>query len=117
MYNDNQLKLYLQEDDIKTAWQDQLNKDFYSLGIQLLPVNHEELLWESAQSQISKALDRLINTQYSQFLNLLYRIDVPESKIASSLQNKKKDERDVDIIAELILKRELQKVVLKKYFK
>lgn len=45
--------------------------------------------------------------------NLFYRIDLPESKIQNVLTS---DGFDWNALAELILKRELQKVVLRRHF-
>jgi hypothetical protein len=55
-----------------------------------------------------------VNRRSQQTLfNLFYRIDLPETKVQESLNS---DGFDWNALAELIFKRELQKVVLRRHF-
>ena len=45
--------------------------------------------------------------------NLLYRIDLPESKVQETVSS---EGFDWNLLAQLILKRELQKVILRRHF-
>jgi hypothetical protein len=56
----------------------------------------------------------LINNQYDDYLNLLYRIDVPESELAK-LKNDNLT-TSIEEITYLVLKREYQKVWFKHNF-
>jgi hypothetical protein len=49
-------------------------------------------------------------------MNLLYRIDISEAQLKRYL-NKNKDESHFNVIAELIIKRVLQKVVIRQMYK
>jgi hypothetical protein len=90
----------------------QLNKDFQlanvagSFDFKLSPFQLKQELFA--------ILLNLINNQYDDYLNLLYRIDVPESELAKL----KNDNLAVSIeeIAYLVLKRECQKVWFKHNF-
>ena len=94
----------------------QLQKDFESCGlngnfcIQLIPDYisiHESLMKEL--TVISKNSSAKIN-------ELLYRIDISELQLKK--QSKLKPDEDlVSIMAELIIKRILQKIVYKEFFK
>jgi hypothetical protein len=87
----------------------QLNKDF-----QLVNVTSS---FESTNSptelkkELFAILLHLINNQYDDYLNLLYRIDVPESELAK-LKNDNLT-TSMEEITYLVLKREYQKVWFK----
>lgn len=84
----------------------QLNKDFQYANV---PVDfNEDILPDNLKSQLHEKIYRLINERFSDYLNLLYIIDVPEKQV------KQLDGSDAILLSEqvafLILKREWQKV-------
>ncbi|MDD3721229.1 MAG: hypothetical protein PHW92_01905 [Lutibacter sp.] len=91
---------------------EQLNKDFQlanvtvSFEIAILPVQLKKQLFE--------VLLNLITKQYDDYLNLLYRIDVPESELAKLKQDNLTT--NIEEITYLVLKREYQKVWFKHNF-
>ena len=90
----------------------QLNKDF-----QLANVAGSFDL-KASPTELKKGLFfillNLINNQYDDYLNLLYRIDVPESELAK-LKNDNLT-TSIEEITYLVLKREYQKVWFKQNF-
>jgi ribosomal protein S17E len=92
---------------------EQLNKDF-----QLANINKHFIATITAKSLKNKldtiVLD-LISNKYDDYLNLLYRIDIPEKELAHIKGDKLTDA--IEKISFLILKREFQKVWLKKNYK
>lgn len=90
----------------------QLNKDF-----QLANVAGSFDL-NASPTQLKKELFaillHLINNHYDDYLNLLYRIDVPESELAK-LKNDNLT-TSIEEISYLVLKREYQKVWFKQHF-
>jgi len=84
----------------------QLNKDFRFANIDL--DFDEDILPSSLKYLLHETIFKLIQEKFSDFLNLLYIIDIPESKV------KEIDGSDTLKLAEaisfLILKREWQKV-------
>lgn len=90
----------------------QLNKDFQlanvavSFDSKASPVQLKNELFDT--------LLNLINYHYDDYLNLLYRIDVPESELAK-LKNDNLT-TSIEEIAYLVLKREYQKVWFKHNF-
>lgn len=100
--NANQLSLYKKL--IK-----QLNKDLLYANIDL--VFDEEVLPTSLKLLLHETIYRLIQEKFSDYLNLLYIIDVSEQKV------KKLDGSDILKLSEkvtfLILQREWQKVWLR----
>ena len=107
----NSLEL-LQKVDIENLYQQlilQLNKDF-----QLSNLNETfELSYTPIQLKevLSKIILNLLTNSYDDYLNLMYRIDVPEKELATLKAENL--ETTVEQITFLILKREYQKVWFK----
>ena len=84
----------------------QLNKDFQYANV---PIDFEEdILPDNLKSLLHEKIYKLISEKFSDYLNLLYIIDVPETQV------KQLDGSDTLVLSEqvafLILKREWQKV-------
>ena len=90
----------------------QLNKDFLLANIDL--DFHEEVLPSSLKLILHDTVYKLIQEKFTEYLNLLYIIDVPEKQV------KALDGDDVFKLSEevsfLILKREWQKAWFKKHY-
>jgi hypothetical protein len=109
------LNTYLFKQDLFELFKFQLTKDFESAGLdvnftQNLP-RELELLKSTIQSQV-----QTVNKQQAHLLPiLLYRIDISEVQIKT--YSKKYPELSYEaLLAELIIKRILQKVILKKTY-
>ncbi|MDP3360291.1 MAG: hypothetical protein Q8S41_13185 [Lutibacter sp.] len=90
----------------------QLNKDF-----QLANVEGSFDITNSPtelKKQLFSVLLNLITKQYDDYLNLLYRIDVPESELAKLISDNLTT--SIEEITYLVLKREYQKVWFKHNF-
>lgn len=102
----------VQLEDLYAQLVQQLNKDFqmanvdYQFKETTLPKNLHEIL--------SQILLKLINAQYDDYLNLLYRIDVAETDLLKVRSENL--EESIEKVAFLILTREAQKVWLKRKF-
>jgi hypothetical protein len=90
----------------------QLNKDFRMANIYFEV--EETIMPEALKLQLHETIFRLIQTNFSEYLNLLYILDVSEHKM------KRLDGSDAlklsDEVSFLILKREWQKVWFKHKF-
>lgn len=64
---------------------------------------------EQVQEQVAAVINNLINTNFERLISLLYRIDISEAKLKSLLHNNP-DKNTGDIIAALIIERQLQKI-------
>ena len=76
----------------------------------------EQISMEEIQEKLSAHINRLIQQNFEQLINLLYRIDVSEPKIKSLLQLQPGTNTG-DIIADLIIERQLQKIRSRRQFK
>jgi len=75
-----------------------------------------QISMEELQEKLSAHINRLIQHNFEQLVNLLYRIDVSEPKIKSLLQMQPGINAG-DIIANLIIERQLQKIKSRQQFK
>lgn len=67
------------------------------------------------REQLTHLINELINDDFNALVQLLYRIDVSETKL-KNLLNQQKDIDASSIIADLIIERQLQKIATKKQF-
>lgn len=104
------LELNISQEDLATKFLAQLRKDFDACGMVdffneiFVPLDYTLLV-----DTLEKALMVLEKQGFNAYQQLFYRVDLPEKQIAklSLTDNKNK------AIAELIIKRILQKVILK----
>lgn len=103
---------YLQVDEVWNAFVGQLQKDAAMCGINLnTEIFSPDSLRENIQkiSAVLKDINSLANG-YEKIQTWLYRVDVPEQLIKSKLNQ---NDDYYTVVAELILKRTLQKVVIR----
>lgn len=68
------------------------------------------------EKQLSSYINELIITDFQKLLFVLYRLDINESQL-QLLISQEKDQTAGDIIARMIIKRELQKIESRKKYK
>jgi hypothetical protein len=107
-------KAYLINEELFERFKKQLKKDFETSGVEAGFAENLLPEWISLKEVISRALQPQLKNS-SSLSALLYRIDINESEI-QQYQIKHPEAPFEEIIAELIIKRILQKVVLKKKF-
>jgi len=91
----------------------QLEKDFLNIGVNF---DIEKTIQDYKQlfSFASKLVNTLNEQDPKRILNLLYRIDLTEEKVQSEMQISPLTFSE--LLAELIVKKELQKVIMKNYY-
>jgi hypothetical protein len=67
---------------------------------------------DAIQEKLAAFINNLINTNFERLISLLYRIDISEAKLKSLLHNSP-GKNAGDIIAALIIERQLQKIKLR----
>lgn len=65
--------------------------------------------YDKIHAELAAYLDDLVNTDFEKLVTLLYRIDVPEQKLKSLLQQQP-GENAGNIMATLVIEREVQKI-------
>jgi hypothetical protein len=72
--------------------------------------------YEQLQLALANRLNYLITNDFSLLISILYRLDISEEKVREFL-SQKKELTASDIIAKLIIERQLQKIASRKAFK
>ena len=93
----------------------QLNRDINMDGMEVILSGNEQRAFVELKEQLIPIIDKLQKGDRSFFNSLLYRIDINEKDYRAMIQN----DRDTDFsdkLAELILRREFQKVLTRHFF-
>ena len=89
-------------------------KDFGMLNHKISFSGNTETAYQELFEQIEPLVAKLIQKNYQQLLDLLYRIDVNEKKVSEMLKSENKvGENFANKMTTLILNRELQKVIIR----
>lgn len=106
---------YLQNAEILQLTAEQIKKDFsffdLILDIENIALNEYDLIYRQVLQQIKKLLSASSQKIYA----LLYRIDISEAQLKKEAQQHQ-EQAPEEIITHLIIKRCLQKVVLRKLY-
>ena len=94
---------------------DQIIKDFHIFGLEIQFSGNELTAYDELKKQIAPLLFDLYRKKTSAFQSLLYRIDISEKKF-SDLLHDSADQDFSDQLADLVIRREFQKVLTRKYF-
>ncbi|WP_439183924.1 hypothetical protein [Carboxylicivirga taeanensis] len=103
------------EDLIKKAAA-QIIKDFAEFGFEVTFSGNTEGFYTEVFTQMRGYISEIMTAHYSSFLNFLYRIDVTETQVAV-YQKEMGDVSYEDALTELIIHREMKKVMIREYFK
>ena len=94
----------------------QIVKDFGSFNIDLNFSSQSDDLYSSLQNKLEIEVARIIEEDNTVFKGLLYRIDISEKEIAQ-YHREMPQNTFATIISQLILHRELKKVLYREYYK
>jgi 3-methyladenine DNA glycosylase AlkD len=106
----------LSSKDLFNAFKMQLTKDFEQSNFQSDFIKDLEPDYTSIHEKIVRELQQSEKRADATLMQLLYRIDISEFQLKRYL-NEHSNENHLDTVAELIIKRVLQKVVIKQYYK
>ena len=108
--------LYINRLDLIKDTANQVIKDFDMFGLEIKFSGNAYNAYEELFEQIQPHIDKLINSNQPKFLGILYRIDISEEQIKKAVHDNL-SEPFSHIITDLVIKRELQKVVIRKQYK
>ena len=106
---------YLNRLDILNETAQQIIKDFGMQGMEIKFSGSAENTYSELFSQILPLVEKLQKEKFQNFYNLMYGIDISESQIKKAVEDSK-DKSFSEIVTDLILKRELLKVVTRRSF-
>ena len=110
------LSPYLNRLDFLNETANQIIKDFGMSGKEIKFSGNAENAYTELFSQTHPHIEKLLKGNSEKFYNLLYRIDLSETQIKKAVKSAL-DKSFSEIITDLILKRELLKVVMRKTYK
>lgn len=91
----------------------QIQKDFDDIVVEV-ELNDNETPYVQLKRQIYPIIDWLMEKRPERLFALFYRIDIPEQTVKRLLTGD--DENLVDAYTDLILQRELQKVIVRNFY-
>lgn len=106
---------YLNRLDMLDDTAKQVIKDFGMQGIEIRFSGNSENAYAELFSQILPLIEKMQNENFQNFYNLMYRIDIPEGQIKKAVAQAS-DKSFSETVTDLILKRELLKVVTRKHY-
>lgn len=110
------IKKYRDDKKIIEQTAKQIVKDFALFGLDINFSENVDYSWQEIFVELEKQIRYLLEINSAKILSLLYQIDIPEEKIIekADLEN---DRNLSDVVSEMIMERELKKVLTRLYFK
>ncbi|MBA3663609.1 MAG: hypothetical protein H0W61_05305 [Bacteroidetes bacterium] len=93
-------------------FREQLLRDFEMCNVHSYLQPFSELTYPLIHANLSQAIEKIISAGSSFYQQLLYRIDISEKQLAEGL-HENMGVKENEVVASLIIKRILQKVILK----
>lgn len=112
----NNLSQYFNRLDLVKATADQIIKDFEMFGMEIKFSGNAYNAYEELFDQIEPQVKKLIDSNQSKFMGILYRIDLNDEQVKKAVKENSSEPFSF-IITDLIIKRELQKVVIRNHYK
>jgi hypothetical protein len=106
---------YLNDVQILNQTAGQIKKELGFFQIEIILIGTNQNAYEELYAQILPHIKTLSKENYQKLISLLYRIDISEKQLNAEQRNND-DKSFEEIITHLIIKRCLQKVVLRKLF-
>jgi len=116
MLNFTDLSKYINQLDLIKDTANQIIKDFDMFGLEIKFSGNAFNAYEELFEQIEPHIDQLITSNQQKFMSILYRIDLSDEQIKKAV-NENSSEPFSAIVSDLIIKRELQKVVIRNHYK
>ncbi|MDP1746581.1 MAG: hypothetical protein Q8L90_13465 [Bacteroidota bacterium] len=116
LVNFTDLSKYINRLDLIKDTANQIIKDFDMFGLEIKFSGNAFNAYEELFEQIEPHIDQLITSNQQKFMSILYRIDLSDEQIKKAV-NENSSEPFSAIVSDLIIKRELQKVVIRNHYK
>ena len=106
---------YLSRLDILNDTAQQIIKDFGMSEMEIILSGNMDNAYAELFSMVLPCIEKLQKENFQGFYNLMYRIDISETQIKKAVAQAN-DKSFSEIVTDLILKRELLKVILRKNY-
>lgn len=112
----NELQPYYNRQDLLQKVVLQIQKDFEWFNLKVdFTNNPESSAYQELYQEILPLIEEMLNDDYPKLLAILYRIDIDEEFLNRKLKEIANADTD-EVITDLIIKRELQKVLIKEIY-
>lgn len=112
----DELQEYYNRHDLLEKVVAQIQKDFNWFSLEIKFSNKPELsAYQELYQQILPLIEEMLNDDYIKLMSILYRIDIDEDFLNRKLRETPNADTD-EVITDLIIKRELQKVIIKQMY-
>lgn len=111
-----EIKKYRVNNEIVLETAKQITKDFAKYNLDIAFSEEIKFVYAELFSQLKDQLADLIAVDYGRVMSLLYQIDINENAL-KYLNKQNPDIAQQELMAELIIRREMQKVVTHLYLK
>jgi hypothetical protein len=107
---------YINRLDLIKDTANQIIKDFDMFGMEIKFSGNAYNAYEELFEQIEPHIKNLIENNQQKFMGILYRIDVSDVQIKKAVRENSTESFSI-IVTDIIIKRELQKVVVRNHYK
>ena len=115
-YNNLSIEKYRNRAEIIRQVAAQIEKDFAQFGLEVQFSGEINYAYDELFSQLKEHLIWLLDRDYHRLVLLLYQIDLSEKQIMRA-EATYPDIPKSDLLAELVILRELKKVLIRNYYK
>jgi hypothetical protein len=112
----NNIQEFLNKEDVIFETIQQIMKDFGMFGLEITFSGNISNAYTEIHEQLTHQVDGLFNTNLSKLYAVLYQVDI-SNKAIENAQNKMPEYSLIEVVANQIIIRELQKVLTRRYFK
>jgi len=114
--SDTELSQYYINKELIKETADQIIKDFSAFSFLIGFSGNFEKAYHDLYDQLVPIIEELLSNDYGQLMNVLYRIDVKEGELLRHSQENP-DLNLANTISQLIIKRELIKVITRRIYR
>lgn len=113
----SELQEYYNRVDLIQKVVEQIQKDFnwFNFEISFDGKQRDESAYQKLYKQILPIVEEMLNDNYPKLMAMLYRIDLEEDFVNRKLKEIPNADTD-EVITDLIIKRELQKVIIREQY-
>ncbi|WP_010665535.1 hypothetical protein [Marinilabilia salmonicolor] len=113
---DHELRKAVKREDLIRETAGQIIKDFAEFSLEIVFSGNVHDFYGELFGQMRQHVEVLMGESGEKFFNLLYRIDVAPEEI-SSYQREFPERALPEVLTELIIHRELKKILIREYFR
>lgn len=114
-FSQSEIEGYRNQEEIIRLTAEQTIKDFALFGLEIVFSGDVTTAYEELFEQLNSCLVDLLSSDYRRLLSLLYHIDISEKELGRKMTLS--HDTMSDRLTEMILDRELKKVIIRKYYK